>query len=224
MKFLGVPQYDELFFQRELIEKRNKLYGRHDPLPSYPLFTKTPCPDESNGTSKTRSSCPHPLATHCSLVYCSIFADYSVCTGIRLNTRQALRALDPDAGIPQYCTDAYMEFVCDFANKWHSKLSGIDCRSNGTDPKFYCLDSNFYSWVVGNSAKWVADEFSTYHLDRTQFWKLRYLFIPISFKPKPDAKKSKKHVALCAISPEAKSVEYICSGKDKYEYFYKSQE
>jgi hypothetical protein len=48
-------------------------------------------------------------------------------------------------------------------------------------------------------------------LSRDQFWKLSYLFIPIKFTP---VGQSTLHAALCAISPEAKTVDYICSEGD----------
>lgn len=48
-------------------------------------------------------------------------------------------------------------------------------------------------------------------LSKEQFWKLRYLFIPISFVPRHQ---EAAHVAVCAVSPEARSVDYICSGAD----------
>ncbi|KUJ08551.1 uncharacterized protein LY89DRAFT_788914 [Mollisia scopiformis] len=48
-------------------------------------------------------------------------------------------------------------------------------------------------------------------LSTSQFWKLRYLFVPISFTP---THQNDAHVAVCAISPEAKLVDYVCSGGD----------
>lgn len=132
---------------------------------------------------------------------------------VRVDLNQGLKVLDDDNGTNAYTTDVYIQFICDFANKWHTKLTGIDCTSPGTDPMFYTLDQNFYEDIMADKGKSYASKFPIQHLTRDQFWKLRYLFIPISFchKPQPFY-----HVALCAISPEARTVEYICSGGDKY--------
>lgn len=48
-------------------------------------------------------------------------------------------------------------------------------------------------------------------LSKRQFWKLRYLFVLVNFVPQGQ---EDAHVALCAVSPEAKSVDYVCSGGD----------
>ncbi|CZT40018.1 uncharacterized protein RSE6_00080 [Rhynchosporium secalis] len=132
--------------------------------------------------------------------------------GVRLNSRQGLRVLDPDAGTPALCTESYLQFICEYANRWHSRLSGIDHHSAGKDPKFFFFPSHqsFYKNLMINSAEEMAEETSE-HLTRAQFWKLRYLFILINFVP---AEQTDAHVALCAISPEAKTVDYVCSGGD----------
>lgn len=61
-----------------------------------------------------------------------------------------------------------------------------------------------------NTPEEMAKETGQY-LTRAQFWKLRYLFLLINFVPH---KQTDAHVALCAVSPEAKTVDYICSGGD----------
>ncbi|KAH9223110.1 hypothetical protein DL95DRAFT_498062, partial [Leptodontidium sp. 2 PMI_412] len=117
-----------------------------------------------------------------------------------------------DAGTPAVCTESYLQFICDYANRWHSKLTGINYHSAGSDPRFFFFPSHqtFYNQLMSSTAKEMARETSE-HLTRAQFWKLRYLFILINFVPnlQTDA-----HVALCAISPEAKTVDYVCSGGD----------
>lgn len=82
---------------------------------------------------------------------------------------------------------------------------------------FYCLDAHFYNDIMWDRGKTFARDFQKIHLTRTQFWKLRYLFIPVSFK---NGTQHFYHVALCAISPEARTVDYICSGGDRYVLYF----
>jgi len=63
---------------------------------------------------------------------------------------------------------------------------------------------------MANTPQFLTEEISK-RLGRNQFWKLRYLFIPIKFTP---VGQSTLHAAICAISPEAKTVDYICSDGD----------
>ncbi|KAG4434858.1 hypothetical protein IFR05_009652 [Cadophora sp. M221] len=178
-----VRAFDDLTNLRIRIRIQNKQKFQAQSLPQFPLFTWTPTADESN-----------------------------VCTGVRINSRQGLRVLDPDAGTPAVCTESYLQFICDYANRWHSKLTGINYHSAGSDPRFFFFPShqNFHNQLMSNTTEEMAQETSE-HLTRAQFWKLRYLFILINFVPnlQTDA-----HVALCAISPEAKTVDYVCSGGD----------
>ncbi|KAE8449204.1 hypothetical protein EG329_008371 [Mollisiaceae sp. DMI_Dod_QoI] len=157
-----------------------KLKTRED-LPEYPPFSSTPKATESN-----------------------------VCKGTKINSRQGLRILDQNAGTPTICTDAYLQFICDYANLWHSKNSGVDCRSPGTDPKYFYLAQDFHRELMARTPQNMANE-TRKRLSRRQFWKLRYLFIPISFVP---GRQDAAHVAVCAVSPEAKFVDYVCSGGD----------
>lgn len=142
---------------------------------------------------------------------------FSVGTNASIHLGQVMFITEMDHGTPSNCTDAYLELICDFANKWYSKKTGVDCRSTGTDPKFTCLNSNFRKNFEEYGAEWLAGLETTRYFTRAQFWKLRYLFIPISFVA--SRHKNKKnvmhHVALCAISPEARTVDYICSAGDK---------
>jgi hypothetical protein len=64
--------------------------------------------------------------------------------------------------------------------------------------------------LCAKPAKTLADEIRG-RLSRQQFWKLRYFFIPVSFVPEYQID---AHVAACVISPEAKTVDYVCSGGD----------
>ncbi|CZR53880.1 uncharacterized protein PAC_03762 [Phialocephala subalpina] len=150
-------------------------------MPDYPPFSRTPLPTESN-----------------------------IGIGTKINARQGLRVLDQKAGTPSICTDAYLQYICDYANLWHSKNSSIDCRSLGTDPKFFYLQQDFHKELIARSSGDMAEQTSK-RLSIKQFWKLRYLFIPISFVPRYQ---EAAHVAVCAVSPEARSVDYICSGAD----------
>jgi hypothetical protein len=97
----------------------------------------------------------------------------------------------------------------DYANLWHSALSGEDHRQK--EPKFFCLYQDFYKDLMANNSQFIMKEISK-RLSRNTFWKLRYLFIPIKFTP---IGQSTLHAALCVISPEAKTVDYICSDGDR---------
>ncbi|KAJ5054835.1 uncharacterized protein L3040_001098 [Drepanopeziza brunnea f. sp. 'multigermtubi'] len=178
-----VRAFSELSTLRAEIGVQNKAKSLKQPLPVYPLFSSTPSAEESN-----------------------------VCTGTRLSSRQGLRLLDPDAGTPALCTEAYLQFICHYANRWHSKLTGTDFHSAGADPRFFYFPSHqsFHEQLMENTPAWMKQETEKY-LSKRQFWKLRYLFILVNFVPmyQKDA-----HVALCAISPEAKTVDYLCSGGD----------
>ncbi|KAE9372115.1 hypothetical protein N431DRAFT_466398 [Stipitochalara longipes BDJ] len=147
-------------------------------LPVYPKFSVTPSPSISN-----------------------------VCTGISINLKQGLQVLNPASGTPTICTQAQLEFVCEYANTWHSALS--ESRPVNK-PKFFCLSQEFYKDLMSNTPQYVTKKVLK-HLSRSQFWKLRYLFIPVKFTP---TRQSTLHAALCALSPEAKTVDYICSNGD----------
>ncbi|KAH7412569.1 hypothetical protein BKA64DRAFT_770276 [Cadophora sp. MPI-SDFR-AT-0126] len=179
----GVRALDNLTNLRIRIRTQNKEKAQVQPLPQFPLFSLTPRPEESN-----------------------------VCTGVRINSRQGLRVLDPEAGTPAICTESYLQFICDYANRWHSRVTGIDYHSANSDPRFFFFPSHqlFYTQLMENSPEEMAEETGKY-LTRVQFWKLRFLFLPINFVPH---KETDAHVALCAISPEEKSMDYICSGGD----------
>jgi hypothetical protein len=135
---------------------------------------------------------------------------------LNLSLFDGVRSLNDKNGTSFDATDIYLQYICDFANQWHSKLSGVDCRSPGTDPMFYSLQANFYDRLMSGSHEAFARDFTKLTtLTRKQFWKLRYLFIPISFRCN---QQPNFHVALCAISPEAGTVDYLCSGGDRYAY------
>ncbi|KAL2076153.1 hypothetical protein VTL71DRAFT_1096 [Oculimacula yallundae] len=179
----GVRALEEMTNLRIRARTQNKKKAPAQPLTGFPFFCSTPTPDKSN-----------------------------VCTGVRLDSRQGLRVLNPDAGTPALCTESYLQFICDYANRWHSKLTGIDLHSAGRDPRFFFFPAHqsFIADLMSNSAEKMAKKTSQ-HLTRAQFWKLRYLFIGINFVPNGQ---SDSHVALCAIAPEAKTVDYVCSGGD----------
>ncbi|PVH86689.1 hypothetical protein DL98DRAFT_582638 [Cadophora sp. DSE1049] len=178
-----VRALDDLTDLRIRIRTQNKEKAQTQPLPQFPLFSLTPEPEESN-----------------------------VCTGVRVNSRQGLRVLDPEAGTPAVCTESYLQFICDYANRWHSTLTGLDYHSANSDPRFFFFPSHqlFYSQLMENTPEEMAEETGKY-LTRAQFWKMRFLFLLINFVPH---KQTDAHVALCAVSPEAKTVDYICSGGD----------
>lgn len=106
-----------------------------------------------------------------------------------------------------------MQYICDYANRWHSTLHNTDYRSAGTDPKFYFLPNHhsFHTQLTTLTPEKMAAE-TEKKLSRRQFWKLRYLFVAIHFVP---SLQEDAHVAFCAVSPEAKTVDYVCSGGDK---------
>ncbi|PMD13957.1 hypothetical protein NA56DRAFT_412256 [Hyaloscypha hepaticicola] len=135
----------------------------------------------------------------------------SSCTGIQINLKQALQVLNPDKGTPTICTQVQLEFICG------TKITQI----YGTRPcmgkehrvknaKFFCLYQEFYKNLMGNTPQYMTKQVVRC-LSRRRFWNLRYLFIPIKFTP---VGQSMLHAALCAISPEAKTVDYVCSDGD----------
>ncbi len=177
---LGVTALKTLQMLRESIAEQNQRLSRSCPKPKYPLFCSTPS-EKSN-----------------------------VYTGVRITSKKGLYTLDIDNGTPAKSTQIYLEFICDYANRWHSLLSGIDYHSPGTDPKFFCFTQNFHTRLMERKPDGMAKE-TAKRLSASQFWKLRYLFIPVSFYP---LGQNSLHVALCAISPEARTVDYLCCGGD----------
>ena len=92
------------------------------------------------------------------------------------------------------------EHWLDYANTWHSSLSGKDHR--GEDPLFFCLHQDFYADLMASTPSEMSESISK-RLSRAQFLKLRYLFIPIKFIP---VGQSNLHSALCVYPLKPKRV------------------
>jgi len=149
-------------------------------LPEYPIFANSPSADISN-----------------------------VGTGTAINTWTALSQLDPSRGTHDVVGDAMLEFICDYANRFHSTLFSINFHSLGSSPKFFCFDTGFLDRLREDGGHGLERELQRMgeRLSREGFWRLRYLFIPVRFL----LAQGKAHVALCTISPEARTVDYLCS-------------
>lgn len=121
-------------------------------------------------------------------------------------------------GMLSRTTDGLTEFICDYANRWHSALPprnpGETTRNRhlpGTVPMFAYLPSSFENAMM-KGPKHGAGELSK-RFSREEFWQLRYLFIIVQ-SGSDDPGTLRGHVAICAISPEAKTIDYLCSGND----------
>jgi hypothetical protein len=118
----------------------------------------------------------------------------------------------------QIAIQADLEWTCDYANRWHSSLGGVNRHGSSDEPLFYCFPPNFrYELREDDSEK--SEAFSSNHvtpyLTQEQFWRLRYLFIPIIFTwVKKHNGVEQGHVALLIISPQAKTIDYLCSNDD----------
>lgn len=91
-------------------------------------------------------------------------------------------------------------------------VTDLSSSSATSDPRFFCFPSHqsFHQQLMENTPARMRAETEKY-VSKRQFWKLRYLFILVHFVP---THQRDAHVALCAISPEAKTVDYVCSGGD----------
>jgi hypothetical protein len=99
---------------RNAIYKWNQTGKPARRLPPFPNFITTPDPSLSN-----------------------------VGTGTKLTTNEALSQLDPTFGTTNECVDAYVEYVCDCANRGHSALSQVDHHSAGKDHMPFILNLVF---------------------------------------------------------------------------------
>lgn len=121
-------------------------------------------------------------------------------TSTRLDIWQCLRFLDPNKGTPTKLIDVYLEELCTHANQGLSRITGIDCYSPGTDPLFYAIPCG----DIGNSGRDgspIKRSRRDVILTRRQFWKLRYLFIPIIYYFGATGLHREFHMDLCAVSP-----------------------
>jgi hypothetical protein len=121
-------------------------------------------------------------------------------TRTRLDIWQCLKFLDMSQGTPIKLVDVYLESLCGRANQRLSKLTGIDCYSPNTDPLLYSVP-------CGHIGRTQRHELSLERrskkllLTRRQFWKLRYLLIPMLFRLGDPESSREYHMVLCAVSP-----------------------
>ncbi|KAI9645521.1 hypothetical protein NHQ30_006263 [Ciborinia camelliae] len=160
------------------------------PLPELKTISMTPLPSKSN-----------------------------VGTGIILDDDTTFHSWSPSNGILSTTTNGMVEFICDYANRWHSALPSRDPNKPtpnrhlpGTVPMFAYLPSGFWETMV-QGYEHAATELAK-KLSREAFWQLRYLFIIIQTDASDDPYSPIGHVAVCAISPEAKTIDYLCSSGD----------
>lgn len=126
-------------------------------------------------------------------------------TRTKLNIWQCLRFLDPSLGTPTKLIDVYLEILCSHANSRLSKITGADHHSPDTDPLFYSVPCGLIrNRESQNSQNGKAGRQLV--LTRRQFWKLRYLFLPMMFQLGLLGSSREYHVTLCVISPGNKSV------------------
>ncbi|KAA8574647.1 hypothetical protein EYC84_003897 [Monilinia fructicola] len=168
----------------------NRSSATQVPLPELKVIASTPLPSESN-----------------------------VGTGTNLYDDDVFFSFSPKNGILRKTTDSMVEFICDYANRWHSALPSIDpdeVRPNrhlpGTIPMFAYLPSSFEQFLKQGPEQAAAE--LARRFSRREFWELRYLFITVqSGSDEPGT--SLGHVAVCVISPESKTIDFLCSGGDR---------
>lgn len=71
------------------------------------------------------------------------------------------------------CVSAYLEYVCDYANRWQSALSQVDHHSAGADPMFFYLKSSFLRALRSQNTAWMTAQVYN-RLTIEQFWPLRH--------------------------------------------------
>jgi hypothetical protein len=130
-------------------------------------------------------------------------------TGLAVRSYNALAPIDPRTGTHDDVVDAMLGYICDYANRFHSALNCTDHYSAGTGPIFFSLKSKFWRTLGTDGEAWVAARIQQTRLTARQFWLLRYLFIRVQYTLTPPAKLG--HIALCVASPEAKTIDFLCS-------------
>ncbi|KAJ8070720.1 hypothetical protein OCU04_001091 [Sclerotinia nivalis] len=144
-------------------------------------------------------------------------SESNVGTGTKLSDLGVFFSLAPGNGMLAETSDGMVEFICDYANRWHSALSSEDIDGvtpnrhlPGTVPMFAYLPSHFEKTMKKGTKHAVAE--LTKKFSREEFWQLRYLFIIV--QSGTDRVDQFGHVAVCVISPEAKTIDYLCSSDD----------
>ncbi|CAD6447104.1 aa119a22-624e-4a68-ac29-bea4850f3ccc [Sclerotinia trifoliorum] len=144
-------------------------------------------------------------------------SESNVGTGTELTDLEVFFSLAPKNGILPKTSNAMVEFICDYANRWHSALPSEDIDGMtpnrhlpGTVPMFAYLPSHFEE-TMRKGPKHAAAELVK-KFSREAFWQLRYLFIIV--QSGTNLIQQSGHVAVCAISPEAKTIDYLCSSDD----------
>ncbi|CCD50404.1 hypothetical protein ACHAPC_007397 [Botrytis cinerea] len=141
----------------------------------------------------------------------------NVGTGTNLSDYDVSFSMGSDTGVLKKSIDAMTEFICDYANRWHSNLPSSDPSREtpnrhlpGTVPMFAYWSTHFHE-VMEQGPKHAAAEL-TKRFSREEFWQLRYIFFLI--QTGAEERGHYGHVAVCAISPEAKTIDYLCSAGD----------
>lgn len=126
---------------------------------------------------------------------------------------------EPHAGgTAAIAIDASLQWICDYANRWHSALSGVPRHRPNNDPMFYCFQTDFLFQLREDKSEDshnFLQKFIRPYLTPEKFWKLRYLFIPILYGWTDWRDGSQVgHSTMMVISPEAKTMEFLCSNGD----------
>ncbi|THV51904.1 hypothetical protein BGAL_0095g00200 [Botrytis galanthina] len=144
-------------------------------------------------------------------------SESNVGTGTKLSDRDVFFSLGPGNGMLKISVDAMTEFICDYANRWYSTLPSSDPSTvtpnrhlPGTVPMFAYWSTDFHE-VMEQGEKHAAAELAK-RFSREEFWQLRYFFFLI--QTGSEERDLFGHVAVCAISPEAKTIDYLCSADD----------
>ncbi|KAF7868574.1 hypothetical protein EAF04_005105 [Stromatinia cepivora] len=172
---------------------------------------------EATRANSTTGATEIPVLALETIVTTPLPSESNVGTGTKMSDLGVFFSLTPENGILAETTDGMVEFICDYANRWHSALPSEDIDGvtpnrhlPGTVPMFAFLPSHFEE-AMKKGTKHAAAEL-TKKFSREEFWQLRYLFIIVQSGTELDDQSG--HVAVCAISPEAKTIDYLCSSDD----------
>ncbi|KAE8443478.1 hypothetical protein EG329_001875 [Mollisiaceae sp. DMI_Dod_QoI] len=132
-------------------------------------------------------------------------------TGILVNHAMATQQMELRGAVNDIGLDAYLEYVCEFANVWHSYFDYQDYSTpETTEPMFRSTNNTLHDDLINDNIthdEITENAFGDENLvPPASFWKLRYLFMPICIH-----RRGLGHAALVVISPEAKTIEYYCS-------------
>lgn len=178
---------------------------------------------ESNARLKACGYLLHPAAApiHLSgletIITTPLPSDSNIGTGTQLNDIAVFFSMNSENGILYPTVNGLTEFICDYANRWHSALPSEDPENitpnrhlPGTSPMFAYLPADFDKAML-KGPKHAAAELAK-RFSREEFWQLRYLFAIV--KTGSEHPGQFGHVSVCVISPESKSIDYLCSIDD----------